>query len=65
MTRKEEIRNLCNAEAVKVAQKVGAAAWYEQADKFLTDEEKGEIKAIWETMPGNSCWNDAFRKWMS
>lgn len=33
-------------------------------DKFLTNDERGEVMAKWKTMPGHSCFNDAFFSFM-
>ena len=64
MTRKDEIRQLCEQEAVKAAKIVGMATWYEQGEKVLTLAEKREISTLWDTMPGTSSWNDAFLRWI-
>lgn len=31
-------------------------------DKFMTDGEVAFVLDIWDTMPGNTCWNDAFER---
>jgi len=64
MNRKQTIKEECARIAVEVAKRIGCAAWYEQADKVLTAEEKAEVCALWDVMPGSSCWNDAFLAWM-
>lgn len=64
MTRKEEIRKLAEAEASVVAQRIGACAWYDTAERFLTKEEKLEVRALWDSMPSNTCWMDAFFEWI-
>lgn len=63
MTRKEMIRQDSNKLAIKRAQSIGAAAWYECVDQVLTEEEKKEIQDLWKTMPGSSFWTSAFFVW--
>ncbi len=64
MTRREEIRELCDARAVEVAQIIGASAWYDHARGILTPEEDDEVMALWHSMPGSTCYTDAFLSWM-
>lgn len=65
MTRKEEIRQQCEQKSIEMRQVCGIGdAWYAQSRKVLTDAEKAEVKALWDTMSGSSCWNDAFLRWM-
>lgn len=62
--RKTEIMAALHAEARRVARLVGMAAWYDQSDAVLTDAEKAEVRALWDTMPGHTCYNQAFLRWI-
>lgn len=63
-SRKHQIRRECGLLAREAAKLIGAAAWYEQANKVLTDEEKRAVRQLWDTLPGNTSWTDAFLLWM-
>lgn len=63
--RKQQIKKDCENLAKEAAEIVGASAWYEQATHVLTENEKSAVNDLWDTMPGSSCWNDAFLKWMN
>ncbi len=64
MTRKEQIRQDADALAVELSKQIGAAAWYDCADKVLTVEEKAEIDRRFREGPGRYCWNTHFFAWM-
>ena len=32
------------------------------ARKFMTEEEISEVTALWDTMPGSTCFNDALNR---
>ena len=64
MRNKQTIRQLCEASAEKTAKIIGMCAWYDEADKILTVREQHEVRKLWNTMPGHTCWNDAFLRWM-
>lgn len=62
--RKQQIRDQSERLAKEAARKIGASAWYENADKVLTDQEKAEIRSLWDSMNGSTSWIDAFFRWM-
>jgi hypothetical protein len=33
--------------------------WSDQLDKVMTKEERSEVNAVWDTMPGDTCFVDA------
>jgi hypothetical protein len=33
--------------------------WSDQLDKVMTKEERQEVNAVWDTMPGDTCFVDA------
>jgi hypothetical protein len=38
------------------------APWAENLDNNMTDGEIAYVKALWDTMPGNTCFWDAFNR---
>jgi hypothetical protein len=60
--RSKQIRSDAEAAAKERAKVIGAAAWYECLDKVLTPAELVQIRELWDTMPGSSCWTDAALK---
>ena len=34
---------------------------FTEVDKFMTDGEIAFVRAVWDILPGTSCWNDAFQ----
>lgn len=58
------IRAACEAKAREVAKLVGMACWDAQSLAVLTPAERAEVRSLWEDMPGNTCWVDAFRRWL-
>lgn len=53
--RAETIFQLCRAAA-------RSTPWVEQLDKQMTDGEIAYVKALWDTMPGYTCFCDAFHR---
>jgi hypothetical protein len=64
MRNKAEIRQACEAANIERVKLIGASAWFECASKVLTEEENQQVRVLWDTMPGNTCWMDAFFEWM-
>ncbi len=62
---RDEIRAACEANAAELRKVVGLAAWYDRADRVLTPAEGEQVRRLWDTMPGYTCWNDAFLRWMA
>lgn len=63
MRTQREVRAACEVEADKMRRVVGMAAWYDAADRALTDNERYQVRQVWNDMSGSSCWNSAFLKW--
>lgn len=63
MTRRDFVRSECERLARDAAQRLGASAWYEHAEKVLTDRERLEVRRILDEMPGSSFWMNAFFAW--
>ena len=63
--RKREIWNKCEARAKETAKRIGVSSWSDQIDKVITPEERKEVKALWDTMPGTTCFADAFLRWLN
>jgi hypothetical protein len=59
-----EVRTACERNAERLRNLIGMAAWYDGAESVLTDDERAEVRAVWDTMPGNATWNSAFFAWM-
>ncbi len=65
MTRRQDIRLTCDILARAAAQRIGASAWYDHGKDVLTPAEQAEVRALWDSMPGSTCWMDAFLDWMN
>lgn len=39
--------------------KASVGPWSDQLDKVMSKEERAEVCAVWETMPGHTCFVDA------
>ena len=57
-TRAREIYDAARAQAT-------CGPWSDQLDNVMTPDERREIVAVWETMPGNSCFVDALFRVMN
>lgn len=55
--RAREIANDCMA-----ACRVPSFSWMERADDHMTDGELAYVLAVWDAMPGWTCWADAFNR---
>ena len=63
-SRRQDLTFLATRRAKEKAQRIGMSSWMETIEEFMTNAEKAEIKALWATMPGSTCWNDAMLRWM-
>lgn len=64
-TRRRDLKFLATIRAKEKAQKIGMCSWMECIDEFMTDADKAEVEALWLTMSGSTCWNDAMLRWMA
>jgi len=39
----------------------GPGPWVDKIDRFLTEAEDMEVKAVWNDMSGDTCWLDALQ----
>lgn len=53
----------CRQDQEERVKLVGFAGLWDGVKKFLTPQEEKEIAALWQTMPGTTCWMDAFFRW--
>ncbi len=64
MAHRRDLKVLATFRAKEKAQKLGMCSWMETIEEFMTAGDKAEVKALWDTMPGSTCWNDAMLRWM-
>lgn len=46
-------------------QRATVGPWSDQLDKVMTPDERHEIKQLWATMPGHTCFVDALFRVMN
>ena len=51
--------------AIVTAAKIGSCAWYDKIDTFMTPDEREEVRQLWHTINGGSCWFDAMVAWLA
>lgn len=64
-TYRQTLKQAAESLAIEAAKKIGACAWYDKMDKVMSDEDKREVRAIWDKMSGGSCWMDALFCWVN
>ncbi len=62
---RRDLKFLATNRAQEMAKQIGMSSWMECISEFMTDADKAEVKALWATMPGHTCWNDAMLRWMA
>ncbi len=61
---KAALKEAADAIAQSKLKALGMRSWHDEIEKLLSDEDKTEVRAIWDTMRGESCWMDALLCWM-